>query len=66
MPELTLHLEERRPGLGTLDYTVFLQEAGKLKDIPFMLEHLSTQEEYLLAANYVRAAGKKTGIEIEG
>jgi sugar phosphate isomerase/epimerase len=66
VPELTLHLEERRPGLGTLDYTVFLQEAGKLKDIPFMLEHLSTQEEYLLAANYVREAGKKTGIEIEG
>jgi sugar phosphate isomerase/epimerase len=24
MPELTLHLEERRPGLGTLDYQVFL------------------------------------------
>jgi sugar phosphate isomerase/epimerase len=66
MPELTLHLEERRPGLGTLDYAVFLQEAGKLKDIPFMLEHLSTQEEYLLAANYVRETGKKAGIEIAG
>jgi 3-deoxy-D-arabino-heptulosonate 7-phosphate (DAHP) synthase len=50
--------------LGTLDYAVFLQEAGKLKDIPFMLEHLSTQEEYLLAANYVRETGKKAGIEI--
>jgi sugar phosphate isomerase/epimerase len=66
MPELTLHLEERRPGLGTLNYAVFLQEVSKLKEIPFMLEHLSTQEEYLLAANYVRETGKKAGIEIAG
>jgi sugar phosphate isomerase/epimerase len=66
MPELTLHLEERRPGLGTLDYAVFLQEVSKLGEIPFMLEHLSTQEEYLLAANYVRETAKKTGIEIAG
>jgi sugar phosphate isomerase/epimerase len=62
MPELTLHLEERRPGLGTLDYAVFLQEASKLKDIPFMLEHLQTQVEYKLAAEYVRETGKKAGI----
>jgi sugar phosphate isomerase/epimerase len=66
MPELTLHLEERRPGLGTLDYAVFLQETSKLNEIPFMLEHLSTQEEYLLAANYVRETGKKAGVVIMG
>jgi sugar phosphate isomerase/epimerase len=64
MPELTLHLEERRPGLGTLDYAVFLQETSKLKDIPFMLEHLPTQEEYRLAAAFVRETGRKTGINI--
>lgn len=64
MPELTLHLEERRPGLGTLDYTVFLQQASGLKDVPFMLEHLSTQEEYLLAANFVRETARKAGITI--
>jgi sugar phosphate isomerase/epimerase len=66
MPELTLHLEERRPGLGTLNYVVFLKEAAKLKEIPFMLEHLSTQEEYLLAANYVRETGKKAGVLVGG
>jgi sugar phosphate isomerase/epimerase len=66
MPELTLHLEERRPGMGTLDYSVFLQEAARLKDVPFMLEHLATQEEYLLAANFVRAAAKKAGVVIDG
>jgi len=43
-----VHLEERRPGLGSLDYTVFLQEAAKLTNIPIILEHLNTQEEYKL------------------
>ena len=62
LPKLTFHLDECRPGLGILDYTVFLQEASKLKNIPFMLEHLSNQEDYKLAADYVRSAGKKAGI----
>ncbi len=62
LPELTVHLEERRPGLGSLDYSVFLQEASKLKDIPLMLEHLETQEDYMLAADYVRGVGAKAGI----
>lgn len=62
MPELTLHLEERRPGLGSLDYAVFLQETTRLGDIPFMLEHLDNQEEYRLAAAYVRETGIKAGI----
>ena len=63
MPELTVHLEEKRPGEGAVDYSVFLQETSRLKDIPFMLEHLATQEEYKLAADYVRSVGKKAGIE---
>lgn len=62
MPELTIHLEERRPGLGELDYVTFLQEASKLKDVPFMLEHLKTQEDYRLAAEYVRKSGNKAGV----
>jgi sugar phosphate isomerase/epimerase len=62
MPELTVHLEERRPGLGSLDYAVLLQETSKLKDIPFMLEHLSNPEDYKLAAEYVRQTGGKNGI----
>jgi len=64
LPKLTLHLEERRPGLGSLDYTVFLQEAGKLRDIPLMLEHLEKQEDYKLAADYVREVGERAGIVI--
>jgi len=62
LPKLTLHLDECRPGLGSVDYTVFLQEASKLKDIPFMLEHLEKQMDYKLAADYVRQVGEKGGI----
>ena len=62
LPKLTVHLEERRPGLGELDYAVLLQETSKLKDIPFMLEHLEKQEDYKLAADYVREVGAKSGV----
>jgi sugar phosphate isomerase/epimerase len=62
LPELTVHLQECRPGTGLLDYTVFLQEASRLSDVPFMLEHLETQMEYKLAADYVREVGKEAGI----
>ncbi len=62
LPKLTVHLEERRPGLGTLDYSVLLQEASRIRDIPIMLEHLETQEDYKLAADYIRETGKKAGV----
>ncbi|WP_309715139.1 TIM barrel protein [Armatimonas sp.] len=52
---LTVHLDEVRPGLGGLDYKVFLGEMTRLpKDTPFMLEHLPTEDEYKLAAAFVR------------
>jgi len=62
MPELTVHLEERRPGSGSLDYAVFLREMSKLRDIPMMMEHLDKQEDYYLAAQYIRKIGSETGI----
>jgi sugar phosphate isomerase/epimerase len=62
LPKLTVNLEECRPGLGALDYGVYLRETSKLKDIPFMLEHLEKMEDYKLAADYVRVAGAKEGI----
>ena len=66
MPELTVHLEERRPGSGSLDYAVFLQEMSNLKDVPMMMEHLDKQEDYLLAAEYIRKIGSETGISFVG
>ncbi|CAN5556836.1 hypothetical protein BH23BAC1_BH23BAC1_46410 [soil metagenome] len=55
---------ECMPGQGNLNYAVYLKEISKLKDIPLMLEHLDSAEEYQAAADYVRSVGKKEGIEI--
>ncbi len=56
---LTVHLDECRPGLGTLDYRVFLDELAMLDpDIPLGLEHLETEAEYTAAANYIRGMMK--------
>jgi sugar phosphate isomerase/epimerase len=65
LPKLTVNLEECRPGLGTVDYKVFLRETAKLNDIPFMLEHLEKMEDYKLAADYVRSEGAKAGIRFD-
>jgi len=63
--KLTVHLDEVRPGLGGLDYRAYLQELNKLSpDIPLMIEHLPTAEEYELAAKHIRAVAKGLGITI--
>lgn len=55
-----VHLEEIRPGLGRLDYGVYLTELNKLNpDIPLMIEHLTSEEEYSMAASYIRSVAKK-------
>ena len=50
-------------GKGNLDYSVFLTELAKLKDVPLMMEHLNTAEEYLQAAGYIRSVGKMVNVE---
>ena len=63
--KLTTHLDEIRPGLGGLDYTVFLHEVSKHKDLPLMLEHLSGAQEYKLAAEHVRSVAKEERLVIQ-
>jgi sugar phosphate isomerase/epimerase len=54
-PELTVHMSECRPGKGVLDYKTFLREINDLDpDMPLMIEHLHTDEEYRKAADYIR------------
>ena len=48
------HLNEIRPGLGLLDYRTYLAELSRFPDVPLMLEHLKTAEEYADAAGYIR------------
>lgn len=59
--KLTTHLDEVRPGLGNLDYKTYLSAVEKLGDVPVMLEHLSTEEEYRQAAYYVRGKVSQQG-----
>jgi sugar phosphate isomerase/epimerase len=63
--KLTVHLDEVRPGLGGLDYHAYLQELDGLDpDMPLMLEHLATPEEYAAAASYVRGVAEEVGAAI--
>jgi sugar phosphate isomerase/epimerase len=59
---LTVHLDEVLLGTGGLDYKVFLAELSKLNNVPLMLEHLKTREDYTLAAANVRNIAKSIGI----
>jgi len=64
-PKLTTHLDEVRPGLGQLDYRVFLRELAKLDpDTPLMLEHLPNAEEYALAATHIRQVAAAEGLPL--
>ena len=60
--ELTPHLPEVRAGLGNLNYAVYLRELSKLNNVPLMLEHLSTADDYNLAAKYIRGVAKENNI----
>ncbi len=59
---LTVHLDEVLLGTGGLDYKVFLTELSKLDNVPLMLEHLKTREEYVQAAANVRKVAASAGI----
>ncbi|MBL8993891.1 MAG: sugar phosphate isomerase/epimerase [Spirochaetia bacterium] len=57
---LTVKLIEVRPGLGALDYAVFLGELNILgRDIPVMLEHLNGCEEYAAAAAHLKKVASR-------
>jgi sugar phosphate isomerase/epimerase len=61
----TVQLEEVRPGLGFIDYRVFLRCAASLPaDVPLMLEHLNTQEEYSLAREHIAKVAGELGMHI--
>jgi sugar phosphate isomerase/epimerase len=62
---LTVHLDEVGPGEGELDYSVYLHELDKLDpDIPLILEHMRTPEEYRAGAAYVRGVARQVGARL--
>lgn len=52
--QLTVHMSECMPGKGGLDYRTFIREVNRLDpNMPVMMEHLNTDQEYLEAARYI-------------
>lgn len=61
--KLTVHLDEVRPGAGNLDYGTYVRELAALDgDVPLILEHLPSEDEYTLAAEYLRAVARDEGL----
>ena len=56
-----VHISEIRIGSGLLDYETFLTEMQAYPEVPLMLEHLDTQEDYRIAAENVRKVAAKLG-----
>lgn len=62
---LAVQIDETRPGLGALDYVALLTALTKLNsNLPIMLEHLESAEDYRQAAAYIRSKAESLGIEI--
>lgn len=59
---LTLHIDEAPPGQGVFDYNELLTQCAKLKDLPVMVEHLQTQEEYDRAVEFILAKAERLGL----
>jgi len=60
-----VHLTETRIGTGNLDYATYLECLDSLgRDVPLMLEHLRTPEDYKTAADEVRRVALRLGIDL--
>jgi sugar phosphate isomerase/epimerase len=62
--ELNVHFEEVIPGRGQVDYRAYLGELARMgRDVPLMLEHLKTAEEYDEGGRYIRKVGDDMGLK---
>ena len=57
---LTFNLTESPCGKGALDIPKYLRLASELDpEMPMIIEHLGTEEEYVLAVEYVKSLNLK-------
>jgi sugar phosphate isomerase/epimerase len=64
--EMNVHLVEVIPGKGVLDYATYLKRIAALPgEVPLMLEHLKTAEEYDEAKRHIMEVGGKAGVRFE-
>ena len=62
---LTVHMDEVRPGLGVLDYPTLLSELEQVDhDMPLIVEHLKTDEEFTLGMEFIRKTAKTVNVEL--
>jgi sugar phosphate isomerase/epimerase len=61
--EMNVHFMEVVPGRGGVDYRAYLRELSKLEDVPLMIEHLKTAEEYEEAKKYIQEVALELGLE---
>jgi sugar phosphate isomerase/epimerase len=63
VPEMNLHFVEVVPGRGSIDYRPYLRELAKLQaDVPLMMEHLKTAEEYEEGKRHIQKVAAELGI----
>jgi sugar phosphate isomerase/epimerase len=63
--EMNVHFREVVPGKGSLDYATYLRRLAALpRDVPLMIEHLSTAEEYAAASRYLMETGRAAGLAL--
>lgn len=64
IPEmLTLHISEALPGEGEFDYPALIRNCAQLdRDLPMMIEHLRSEEEYDRAAANIRRIAAEMGL----
>jgi sugar phosphate isomerase/epimerase len=63
--DLTVHIDEVRPGAGDLDYHVLLSVLSDLDDdLPVLLEHLDSEDAYRQAREYVREVADEVGVTV--
>ena len=64
-PEMLVTLRETRPGTGNLDYRALLTGLASLShEVPLMMEHLKTAEDYAAAAHHIRSVAKDCGVSM--
>ena len=62
---LTVHLEEVRAGLGELDYPALFKAANRVNpNLPLMVEHLDTEQDYKVASATLKNLAKVCGEDL--
>ena len=63
--EMQIHFQEVVLGTGQLDYTTYLTRLAQLpRNVPLMLEHLKTAQEYEQSRQYVLEMSRKAGVKV--